>query len=612
MAFVHKTSHHHNMALRRLALYGVMAVLTAVAAYVGARIAGPSGAVVGAVSGVGISAVGEAGRRWFDYLENLRKIREQTFVQEIATHSTSSELSPAVLLTPEQATVPFIGREQELRELTNWCVRQDSAPLHVLVGGGGTGKTRLARELAARLKGWDCRWVQQGQEAEAINAARRRKALIIVDYAETRPRGNLARLVRHLAWPRARQKIRVLMIARAIGDWWADLAGETQSISERNILRNTKRTTLHVLEGDQGSYSKYYNTAIHAFCEKLSIPLVPTGVVAPHDDESILMVQIAALVAVLDSNEQPSAQRGELLSRLLDHEDRYWQRSAESCGLSWLSRTARYQSVAELCLSGSTTVEDAAKLLKRVPELADSIALPRYNVARWLQNLYPGEGGYQLSLLRPHLLAEHLVVRELSANVKFAESALHNLSEDMAHHTLTMLGYAATHERQAIRLALEVVEADPTHMILPAVYAAVETGASLDAAIATQISHASLSLRQLVKISAAIPLRSESLDRAAVVVRNRLLSVSEEELRRLEMPSADLNEMEWRQIELIEFARVFKYFRDKKRALPRSIRAQLLKALEIQKDTLSQDSRQFEVENISREIAWIESHPPSA
>lgn len=595
------------MGLRRLALFGVMAVLTAVAAYVGARIAGPSGAVVGAVSGVAISAMGEAGRRRLDYLENLRQIRDSVFIREIA-ESTSSELSPAVLLTPEQATVPFIGREQELLKLINWCVSQDSVPLHVLVGAGGTGKSRLARELALRLNGWDCRWVQQGQEAEAINAVRRRKSLIIVDYAETRPRGNLVRLARHLAWPRVGQKIRVLMIARAVGDWWADLVGETQNISERRILLNAKRTTLHALACGQSSFDQYYDAAVHAFCEKLSVSSVPTGAADLHGDSSILMVHIAALVAVLESGNRSSDQRGELLSRLLDHEDRYWQRSAESCGLSWLNRTARHQSVAELCLSGSSSVADAAELLKRVLELADSVALTRYNVARWLQDLYPGEGDYQLSLLRPHLLAEHLVVRELSADVKFADSALHGLSEDRAHHALTMLGYAATHEQHAIQLAREVVKADPAKMILPAVYAAVETGASLDAALAAEIPQASLGLKQLVKISAAIPLRSESLDRTAVVVRNRLLNVSEEELRRLKRPSADPSEMEWRQMELMEFARVFKYSRDKERALPPSIRAQLLKALEVQKDALSGASQRSEIESISREIAWIESH----
>jgi hypothetical protein len=597
------------MALRRLALFGVMAALTAVAAYVGARVAGSSGAVVGAVSGVAISAIGETGRRRVEHHENLRELQDIVFVPRItAGTDLDSEPSPAVLLIPEQATVPFIGREQELLALTNWCKNKKSPNVHILTGAGGAGKTRLACELTDRLSDWDCRWVQQGQEAYAIKALKRRKSLIIVDYAETRPRANLARLVNNLAWPPNQHKVRVLMIARAAGDWWADLKGKAQGISETRVLDNAKRTTLDALTRDHDDFKKHYDAAVAAFSDKLSISSAPTRMAGLHETESILMVHISALVDVLDSGNLPSDQRGELLSRLLDHEDRYWQRSLDSCGLSWLSRTARHQSVAELCLSAATSVAEAAELLIRVPELSDSHARNRYDVARWLQDLYPGEGEYQLSLLRPHVLAEHLVVRELSADARFADDALNSLSQDSAHHALTVLGYATTHEENAARLALKVVESDPKNMILPAVRATVETGMPLDVALASQIPRASLNLRQLVKVSAAIPLRSDSLDRTATVARGRLLEVAEQELMRLRRPSGENAELEWRQTELLEFARVLRYFKDKRKALPPSIRAQLLRALEVQKDSLSSASRQTERRNVAKEIAWIESH----
>ena len=404
MARAIEGDHYCDMPLRRLGLYGLMAALTAVAAYAGASIAGPGGAVVGAVCGMVISALGEIGRQWIDAKVRMRELRDRVFLPRVASDTSGSELSPATLLVPEQATVPFIGRAQELLDLTNWCLHRGSDPLRVLIGPGGTGKTRLIRELTAELNGWACEWVQFGQEANAI-AARHRRSLLIVDYAETRPRTHLASLLWHLAWPPGRQGIRVLLIARAAGDWWAELRGKTQTVRERAILQNAKCVKMNTVADDHDSLERHYRAALTAFSEKLTGLSVPESMPDLHPDASILMVHIAALVAILQSGDPQAGQQNETLSLLLDHEDRYWLRSAESFGLSGLSHTARCQAVAELCLTGTATVADAAQLLKRVPELADASTASRYSVARWLQGLYPGEGAYQLSLLRPHLLA---------------------------------------------------------------------------------------------------------------------------------------------------------------------------------------------------------------
>ena len=140
------------MPLRRLGLYGLMAALTAVAAYAGASIAGPGGAVVGAVCGMVISALGEIGRQWIDAKVRMRELRDRVFLPRVASDTSGSELSPATLLVPEQATVPFIGRAQELLDLTNWCLHRGSDPLRVLIGPGGTGKTRLIR-VPASMRG---------------------------------------------------------------------------------------------------------------------------------------------------------------------------------------------------------------------------------------------------------------------------------------------------------------------------------------------------------------------------------------------------------------------------------------------------------------------------
>jgi len=471
-------------------------------------------------------------------------------------------------------------------------------------------------------------------EADALNAAKRRKSLVIVEYAETKPRANLARLLWDLAWPPGRrgvpalivargikgwsdnfpekpdkQWVRVLLIARAAGDWWDELAEKAETFREQSILENAKHMRLSALKCNGASFKQHYDEAIRAFSGKLNVSPPTARDADLHEDAPILVVHVAALVAVLGFEGLPPDQQDKLLSRLLGHEERYWQRSAESCGLSSLSRTARRQSVAELCLSGAATEEDAAELLKRVPDLAGTTAAMRRSVARWLQGLYPGKGTDGLDALRPHLLAEHLVVREL-ANRTFFNRALSDLPEDHAHHAFTVLGYAAQRDREASSMIREAVEANRDQMILPAISAAVETGGSLDSAFASILHSIPMTPPQLTRLSAAIPLESRSLNQTATVIRSRLVEASAAELRRIRETTASRKEIERRQDMLVELARVYEFSRKRGHGLPASFRAELLKALGRQQRALAGSGQMSKAKSISRKIAQIEAAKP--
>ena len=94
----------------------------------------------------------------------------------------------------------------------------------LLTGAGGVGKTRLALRLAAELQdaGWLCRMVRRDGEAAVIGAVRAvstGRVLLIVDYAETR--SGLTELLRAAADDGDR--LRVLLLARGAGEWWAQL-----------------------------------------------------------------------------------------------------------------------------------------------------------------------------------------------------------------------------------------------------------------------------------------------------------------------------------------------------------------------------------------------------
>lgn len=620
----------------RFGLFLLIVALTAVGTYVGSRIAGPAGAVIGAVSGVGVSAIGEAGRRRLDSLENRRDMRRRVLLPAVDENGHDLGFSPASMLVADRAIVPFIDREEELDELINWCNHWNADPLRLLVGVGGTGKTRLARELAARLSGWDCVWVRTGQEADALKAARRRKSLIVVEYAETKSRANLAKLLWDLAWPPGKQivpslivargirgssddfskktnkrRVRVLLIARAVGDWWDELNEKAETSREQIILDNAKRTHLSTLTYDNQYFRRHYDEAIQAFSRQLKIsPPTSTGADVP-EDSPILVIHMAALVAILGFEKLPPDQQDKLLSRLLIHEERYWARSVESHGLASLSRVIRRQSVAELCLSGVISQVDAAELLKRVPHLAGATDAERSSVARWLQALFPGKMPGELGSLQPHLLAEYLVVREL-ANGDFFSEALSNLPEDRANHAFTILGQAAQRDPRASDMIQKAVEADRNKLILPAISAAVNTGTPLGPAFADILQGMSMDVSHLTKLSAAIPLESRSLNEAASVIRDKLAEAGITELRRLRKNAVGDKEIERRQALLIELARVYQFSQKNGRTLPASFRPELLKALGRQQRVLTGSGHISEARSISRRILQIEAPPSSA
>ena len=89
----------------------------------------------------------------------FEKIHTDNLVQTSSVRSaTESRPKPITRLDVQSPTdwpaslTPFIGRETELAQLTQWLISADRR-LISLVGPGGTGKTRLALEVAHTLKG---------------------------------------------------------------------------------------------------------------------------------------------------------------------------------------------------------------------------------------------------------------------------------------------------------------------------------------------------------------------------------------------------------------------------------------------------------------------------
>ena len=118
------------------------------------------------------------------------------------------------LLAPEASLTRFEGRDDARADLLRWCT-EAGAPVRVLVGPAGVGKTRLAVELARALpEEWAAGIARPGTTAQIVPAAAgcRRPVLIIVDDADTELAADIAALLEHAA--AAPDRVRVLLVAR--------------------------------------------------------------------------------------------------------------------------------------------------------------------------------------------------------------------------------------------------------------------------------------------------------------------------------------------------------------------------------------------------------------
>src|SRR5664279_1286656 len=145
-------------------------------------------------------------------------------------------LSPSMLLRADFEAVEFHGRDDQLSDLNRWCTDPNlEVGVRLLVGPGGRGKTRLARQLVTGVQGQRSpgrhagrSWVAGFLADRATGRALARVAdtaapvLLVVDYAETRT-GQLVELLPRLWAADGGPPVRLLLLARAAGDWWRQL-----------------------------------------------------------------------------------------------------------------------------------------------------------------------------------------------------------------------------------------------------------------------------------------------------------------------------------------------------------------------------------------------------
>ena len=357
----------------------------------------------------------------------------------------------ARLLDPRRELVGFLGRDDELAALVAWCEDDQAGRLRLVSGPGGVGKTRLAVELAARMKtlGWTSERIADGREAEAISMLRavtRGRALLVVDYAETRT--GLQQMLSELASDQG-DGVRVLLLARSAGDWRDQLGVGEPTVWDMVQAARHAEIVLSPVVAAGLSDAEIITLAVRSFAAELGLPERKVEIYGDRSpgQRRVLDLHAAALVAVLaDAGIGPvRVDIRTVLGELLRHEQHFWYDSARARGLSdgQDGTTARVlrQIVAAACLLGAASQDGAHALLQRVPGVS-----PSAKIVEWLRALYPPdpEQADWIGSLQPDRLAELHTLQELAASPELGQACLANLDARQALRAVTLLARASS------------------------------------------------------------------------------------------------------------------------------------------------------------------------
>jgi tetratricopeptide (TPR) repeat protein len=486
-------------------------------------------------------------------------------------------IRPTQLLQAKYEVVPYRDATGCLEELMLWS-RQAERPVAgtLLCGAGGLGKTRLAIELAARLRR-EAEWMagfvalpknpteskvrQYWQGLEQLIAEGEEPGLLLVlDYAEGR-QTELKELALRLRAQGlvARRQIRVLLLSRNAGEWWTDLhdadtalqsifdddEGTAHVIALPPIAGAAARLSLfrdcltafgRILEGQGKDLSSY------------SIPNELTTMVAEGTaGTEPLAVQMATLVW-LGGAGFPSLKGGvpTLLDRVLQLEYEHWTRIVGA--LDNIARSALQRAAAQITLlHGLASSEAAEQILMRDTYYAGR-RNARADVAPLLWQLRSLLGGPDGTLgpLEPDLVGEHLVAKR--GDKDLLEACLAWIAETLDPATaaekrrslVTVLQRATRAEhgesthRQARTLLRHLITGHLPELASAIVSTTIQTPGALVEVLLSELAH--LDEAALELLDTEVPHESTTLADVSLGLAQRQLDLSRRRVAALKWP----------------------------------------------------------------------------
>jgi tetratricopeptide (TPR) repeat protein len=354
---------------------------------------------------------------------------------------------PSQLLLARNEVVEFTGREHELAMLADWRRARSKVSALLLDGPGGQGKTRLAAEFAAQSAKakWAVAVAHHGGEPgfsvdNEVDPTGALGLLLVVDYAERWPRGDLLALFKDKRL-RHSGPTRILLLARTGQRWWDLLR---YPLHKLGISTDAKGLT--ELAAGVGSRRRVFESARDRFAEVLGVDAAgvrPVGSMKDPAYRSVLTIHMAALVAVDAAGRRlsPPDNPGALSRYLLDREMDHWAGMREGGSIT-SSPESLGRAAFVATLTGPMTHREGSAVLQRVG-LAASEAEAARILADHSACYPPSDGDTVLEPLCPDRLGEDFLAYCLpggSSGANRASGLVDPWTEDAPSRLLSATG----------------------------------------------------------------------------------------------------------------------------------------------------------------------------